>query len=116
MPAEMKDPSRWPAQLREELGDDIGARRHTSFASLWVYPVVDDKTDVEINDKDLLIAIYRRGRPARQQDRQRRPHHPYTERHRRAAHSTTIARTPSPCCAPGSIRPNCSAARRRPTR
>ena len=51
----MKDPSRWPPQLREVLGNDFGARRHTSFASVWVYPVVDDKIEVEINDKDLRI-------------------------------------------------------------
>src|SRR6201981_611203 len=35
------------------------ARRHTSFASVWVYPVVDDKIEVEINDKDLRIDTYR---------------------------------------------------------
>ncbi|HWZ69188.1 MAG TPA: peptide chain release factor 2 [Stellaceae bacterium] len=38
---------------------DSNARRHTSFASAWVYPVVDDKIEVEINDKDLRIDTYR---------------------------------------------------------
>jgi len=38
---------------------DSAARRHTSFASAWVYPVVDEKIEVEINDKDLRIDTYR---------------------------------------------------------
>lgn len=38
---------------------DSGARRHTSFASVWVYPVVDDKIEIEILDKDLRIDTYR---------------------------------------------------------
>jgi peptide chain release factor 2 len=38
---------------------DSAARRHTSFASAWVYPVIDDKIEVEINDKDLRIDTYR---------------------------------------------------------
>ena len=38
---------------------DSGARRHTSFASIWVYPVVDDSINVEMNDKDLRIDTYR---------------------------------------------------------
>ena len=38
---------------------DSNARRHTSFASVWVYPVVDDKIEIEINDKDLRIDTYR---------------------------------------------------------
>ncbi len=38
---------------------DSGARRHTSFASVWVYPVVDDNIDIEILDKDLRIDTYR---------------------------------------------------------
>jgi ferredoxin-nitrite reductase len=38
---------------------DSNARRHTSFASVRVYPVVDDKIEVEINDKDLRIDTYR---------------------------------------------------------
>ena len=38
---------------------DSGARRHTSFASVWVYPVVDDNIDIEIIEKDLRIDTYR---------------------------------------------------------
>ncbi len=38
---------------------DSGARRHTSFASIWVYPVVNENINVEINDKDLRIDTYR---------------------------------------------------------
>ncbi len=38
---------------------DSGARRHTSFASVWVYPVVDENISVEIFDKDLRIDTYR---------------------------------------------------------
>ena len=32
---------------------DSGARRHTSFASVWVYPVIDDSIKIEILEKDL---------------------------------------------------------------
>ena len=38
---------------------DSGARRHTSFASIWVYPVVNENINIEINDKDLRIDTYR---------------------------------------------------------
>ena len=38
---------------------DSASRRHTSFASVWVYPVVDDKIDIEVEDKDLRIDTYR---------------------------------------------------------
>ena len=38
---------------------DSGARRHTSFASVWVYPVLDDNIKVEILEKDLRIDTYR---------------------------------------------------------
>ena len=38
---------------------DSGARRHTSFASVWVYPVVDENIDIEILEKDLRIDTYR---------------------------------------------------------
>ena len=38
---------------------DSGARRHTSFASAWVYPVVDENIDIEILEKDLRIDTYR---------------------------------------------------------
>ena len=38
---------------------DSGARRHTSFASVWVYPVVDENINIEISEKDLRIDTYR---------------------------------------------------------
>ena len=38
---------------------DSGARRHTSFASVWVYPVVNENIKVEILEKDLRIDTYR---------------------------------------------------------
>ena len=38
---------------------DSNARRHTSFASVWVYPVVDDNIEVEVNDVDLRIDTFR---------------------------------------------------------
>ena len=38
---------------------DSGARRHTSFASVWVYPVISENIDIEVLDKDLRIDTYR---------------------------------------------------------
>ncbi len=38
---------------------DSAARRHTSFASVWVYPVVDEDIQVDIQEKDLRIDTYR---------------------------------------------------------
>jgi peptide chain release factor 2 len=38
---------------------DSAARRHTSFASVWVYPVIDDSIDIQINDADLKVDTYR---------------------------------------------------------
>ena len=38
---------------------DSGARRHTSFASVWIYPVVDDDIKIDINEKDIRIDTYR---------------------------------------------------------
>ena len=38
---------------------DSGARRHTSFASVWVYPAVDDDINIKIDEKDLRIDTYR---------------------------------------------------------
>ena len=38
---------------------DSAARRHTSFSSVWVYPVIDDDFEVEINESDLKIDTYR---------------------------------------------------------
>jgi len=38
---------------------DSNARRHTSFASIWVYPVIDDKIEVEVQEKYLRVDTYR---------------------------------------------------------
>jgi peptide chain release factor 2 len=38
---------------------DSNARRHTSFASVWVYPVVDDDINIEINESDCRIDVFR---------------------------------------------------------
>jgi len=38
---------------------DSNKRRHTSFASVWVYPEIDDKVEIEINESDLRIDTYR---------------------------------------------------------
>ena len=38
---------------------DSNKRRHTSFASVWVYPEIDDRIEVEINESDLRIDTYR---------------------------------------------------------
>ena len=38
---------------------DSNARRHTSFASVWIYPVVDEDIEIEVLDKDLKVDTYR---------------------------------------------------------
>ena len=38
---------------------DSSKRRHTSFASVWVYPEIDDRIEIEINDNELRIDTYR---------------------------------------------------------
>ena len=38
---------------------DSSARRHTSFASVWIYPVVDENIEIEVEEKDLRIDTYR---------------------------------------------------------
>jgi peptide chain release factor 2 len=38
---------------------DSQARRHTSFASVWVYPVIDDTIDIQIDEKDVRIDTFR---------------------------------------------------------
>ena len=38
---------------------DSQARRHTSFSSVWVYPVVDDNVEIDIQDKDIRVDTYR---------------------------------------------------------
>ena len=38
---------------------DSNARRHTSFASVWAYPVIDDNIDIQVNESDCKIDTYR---------------------------------------------------------
>ena len=38
---------------------DSNKRRHTSFASVWIYPEIDDKIEVEVKDSELRIDTYR---------------------------------------------------------
>jgi len=38
---------------------DAAAKRHTSFSSVWVYPVVDDNIEIEVNPADIRIDTYR---------------------------------------------------------
>jgi len=38
---------------------DSAARRQTSFASVWVYPVIDDKIEIEVNEADIKVDTYR---------------------------------------------------------
>ena len=57
---------------------DSNARRHTSFASVWVYPVIDDSIDIEVSESDVRIDTYRAsgaGGQARQHDRFGGAHH-----------------------------------------
>ena len=64
---------------------DSNARRHTSFASVTVYPVIDDRIKVDIKESDVrtdTLRAQRRRRTARQQDRVRDPAHPHPDQHR----------------------------------
>ena len=45
---------------------DSSSRRHTSFSSVWVYPVVDDNFDIEINPSDLRVDTFRSSGPGGQ--------------------------------------------------
>ncbi len=38
---------------------DSGARRHTSFASIWVYPAIEDDISIKIDEKDIRVDTYR---------------------------------------------------------
>ncbi len=64
---------------------DSQARRHTSFASVWVYPVIDDTIKIEIDDKDIRVDTYRasgKGGQACQYHRLGHTPDPHPDRHR----------------------------------
>jgi hypothetical protein len=52
---------------------DSQARRHTSFASVFVYPVVDDTIEIEIRDEDIEMDVYRASGPAASTSTRRAP-------------------------------------------
>jgi peptide chain release factor 2 len=73
---------------------DSNARRHTSFASVFVYPEVDDSIEVEINPADLASTPFRAsgaGGPAHQQDGLRGADHAPADEHRRPVPERPLA-------------------------
>ena len=73
---------------------DSNARRHTSFASVWVYPVIDDRIEIDVKESRLPhrhLSLIGRRRPARQHDRFGGAHHPYSVRHRRRLPGRALA-------------------------
>ena len=73
---------------------DSQARRHTSFASVWIYPMIDDSDRGRDRGKGSAHRHLPRIRcrwPAHQQDRQRHPYHPSAIRHRRPVPERPLA-------------------------
>ena len=73
---------------------DSNARRHTSFASIETYPVIDDSIKVDIKEADVQNRHHageRGRRPARQQDRVRDPPDPHPDRRRRVLPERPLA-------------------------
>ena len=78
---------------------DSAARRQTSFASVWVYPVVDDTIEIEVNDADLKVDTFRAsgaGGAAREQDGECDPDHAYPDGDHRG-----VPDGPEPASEPG---------------
>ena len=64
---------------------DSQARRHTSFASVWVYPVIDDTIEIDIPEKDIRIDTYRSSGAGGQHVNKTEfggAHHAHSDRHR----------------------------------
>jgi peptide chain release factor 2 len=95
---------------------DSAARRHTSFASVWVYPVVDDNIEVEYNESDLRIDTYRASTSTppipRCASRISRPASWCSAR--TSDRSTRTRPRPITSCARDYMSANCRSARRRP--
>jgi hypothetical protein len=73
---------------------DSSGGRHTSFASVFVYPEVDDSIEIEINPADVRTDTFRAsgaGGPAHQQDRLGGAAHAHPDRHRRAVPERPLA-------------------------
>ena len=73
---------------------DSNARRHTSFASVWVYPAIDDTIDIDINEADVRTDTYRASgsrRPAHQHDQLGGAPDPHPDRHRRPVPERALA-------------------------
>ena len=68
---------------------DSNARRHTSFASVWVYPVIDDRINIEVNESDCRIDTYRSSGAGGQHVNT--TDHPYSDRHCRGLPGRTLA-------------------------
>ena len=63
---------------------DSSARRHTSFASIWIYPEVDDNINIELEEKDLRIDTYRASGAGGQHVNTTdlcHPHHSYSDQY-----------------------------------
>ncbi len=103
---------------------DANARRHTSFASVFVYPQVDDEIKIDIRPEDLRVDTFRVGRrrrPARQPHGFGRPHDAPAHRHRGAVPERALAAQEPRQRAEAVARPavrarNGQAARRKTTR